>query len=66
MDIDFSEQRVKMVDGQIRTTDVTSAAVLAAMLAVPREDLCLRREPIWPISTRTFCFRTTAVKARAI
>lgn len=34
---DFTEQRVKMVDGQIRTTDVTDAALLAAMLSVPRE-----------------------------
>lgn len=34
---DFSEQRVKMVDGQVRTTDVTDAALLAAMLSVPRE-----------------------------
>lgn len=37
IDADFSEQRVKMVDGQVRTTDVTSAPVLSAMLAVPRE-----------------------------
>ena len=37
MDTDFSEQRIKMVDGQIRTTDVTSAPVLSAMLKVPRE-----------------------------
>jgi protein-L-isoaspartate(D-aspartate) O-methyltransferase len=37
MDADFSEHRVKMVDGQIRTTDVTDAALLSAMLAVPRE-----------------------------
>ncbi len=37
MGIDYSEQRTKMVDGQIRTTDVTNAAVLAAMLALPRE-----------------------------
>ena len=37
MDTDFSEQRVKMVDGQIRTTDVTDAGVLEAMLTVPRE-----------------------------
>lgn len=37
MDTDFSEQRVKMVDGQIRTTDVTDAALLAAMLSVSRE-----------------------------
>jgi protein-L-isoaspartate(D-aspartate) O-methyltransferase len=34
---DFEQRRVKMVDGQLRTTDVTSAAVLDAMLSVPRE-----------------------------
>ena len=38
MDADYSEMRTKMVDGQIRTTDVTSAAVLSAMLDVPREE----------------------------
>jgi protein-L-isoaspartate(D-aspartate) O-methyltransferase len=37
MNSDFSERRVKMVDGQIRTTDVTSASLLDAFLAVPRE-----------------------------
>ena len=37
MNADFSEQRVKMVDGQVRTTDVTDAALLAAMGSVPRE-----------------------------
>jgi protein-L-isoaspartate(D-aspartate) O-methyltransferase len=37
MSADFSERRVKMVDGQVRTTDVTSAPLLDAMLAVPRE-----------------------------
>lgn len=37
MNADFSERRVKMVDGQIRTTDVTSAPLIEAMLAVPRE-----------------------------
>ncbi|TPL51819.1 protein-L-isoaspartate O-methyltransferase [Mesorhizobium sp. B2-4-6] len=37
MSADFSERRVKMVDGQVRTTDVTSAPLLEAMLAVPRE-----------------------------
>jgi protein-L-isoaspartate(D-aspartate) O-methyltransferase len=37
MDADFSELRTKMVDGQLRTTDVTNAATLAAMGAVPRE-----------------------------
>lgn len=37
MDADFSELRIKMVDGQVRTTDVTDAAILDAMLTVPRE-----------------------------
>ncbi|MER9581473.1 protein-L-isoaspartate O-methyltransferase [Mesorhizobium sp. M0276] len=37
MSADFSELRVKMVDGQVRTTDVTSAPLLEAMLIVPRE-----------------------------
>jgi protein-L-isoaspartate(D-aspartate) O-methyltransferase len=37
MTMDFTRQREKMVDGQLRTTDVTSPAVLAAMLKVPRE-----------------------------
>jgi protein-L-isoaspartate(D-aspartate) O-methyltransferase len=38
MDIDFSQQRVKMVDGQVRTTDVTSLPLLSAFLDVPREE----------------------------
>lgn len=38
MSIDFATQRLKMVDGQVRTTDVTSVEVLDAMLAVPREE----------------------------
>jgi protein-L-isoaspartate(D-aspartate) O-methyltransferase len=37
MNADFSELRTKMVDGQLRTTDVTDPAVLDAMFAVPRE-----------------------------
>lgn len=37
MNTDFSELRTKMVDGQIRTTDVTSAPLLDALLSVPRE-----------------------------
>ena len=37
MNADYSQYRQKMVDGQLRTTDVTSAAVLAAMGSVPRE-----------------------------
>ncbi|TYR30991.1 protein-L-isoaspartate O-methyltransferase [Mesorhizobium microcysteis] len=38
MTADFQEQRVKMVDGQVRTTDVTDVAILSAMLDLPRED----------------------------
>jgi protein-L-isoaspartate(D-aspartate) O-methyltransferase len=37
MSANYSEMRVKMVDGQIRTTDVTNAAILLAMGSVPRE-----------------------------
>ena len=37
MSADFSERRVKMVDGQVRTTDVTNAPLIEAMLTVPRE-----------------------------
>jgi protein-L-isoaspartate(D-aspartate) O-methyltransferase len=35
--MDFEAARVKMVDNQIRTTDVTSHSVLSAFLTVPRE-----------------------------
>jgi protein-L-isoaspartate(D-aspartate) O-methyltransferase len=38
MGIDFDLARTKMVDNQIRTTDVTSHPVLDAFLAVARED----------------------------
>ncbi|MDI6025832.1 protein-L-isoaspartate O-methyltransferase [Corticibacterium sp. UT-5YL-CI-8] len=38
MDIDFSALRVKMVDGQVRTTDVTNLKLLDALLTVPREE----------------------------
>ncbi|MEW9835859.1 protein-L-isoaspartate O-methyltransferase family protein [Mesorhizobium marinum] len=38
MTADFAELRVKMVDGQLRTTDVTNLPLLTAMLEVPRED----------------------------
>ena len=37
MNADFSELRVKMVDGQLRTTDVTNLRLLSAMLEAPRE-----------------------------
>jgi len=35
--IDFAQARRTMVDGQVRVNDVTDAAVIAAMLEVPRE-----------------------------
>jgi protein-L-isoaspartate(D-aspartate) O-methyltransferase len=34
----FSTARQYMVDGQVRTSDVTDIRILDAMLAVPRED----------------------------
>jgi protein-L-isoaspartate(D-aspartate) O-methyltransferase len=36
-DADSAERRLKMVNGQLRTQDVTDAAVLKAILTVPRE-----------------------------
>ncbi|MGY3082042.1 protein-L-isoaspartate O-methyltransferase [Bradyrhizobium sp. LM6.10] len=33
----FSTARLKMVDGQVRTSDVTDRRVLDAMLMIPRE-----------------------------
>jgi protein-L-isoaspartate(D-aspartate) O-methyltransferase len=38
MTVDFQQLRVKMVDGQVRTTDVTDTSLLSAMLTVPREE----------------------------
>lgn len=35
--MDFDSARIKMVDNQIRTTDVTDLGILRAFLAVPRE-----------------------------
>lgn len=37
MSVDYTAQRIKMVDGQLRTTDVTGHALLQAYLEVPRE-----------------------------
>ena len=37
MEIDTLPQRIKMVDSQLRTTDVTSTPILDAFLSVPRE-----------------------------
>lgn len=36
--MNFEAARIKMVDNQIRTTDVTSHSVLSAFLTVPREE----------------------------
>jgi len=38
MEVDYAQHRLRMVDGQLRTTDVTDAAILEAMLVVPREE----------------------------
>ncbi len=35
--LDFAQARRMMVDGQIRTSDVTDPAIIAAMLELPRE-----------------------------
>ncbi|WP_312798401.1 protein-L-isoaspartate O-methyltransferase [Tianweitania sp.] len=44
MSVDFATQRLRMVDGQVRTTDVTSLEIIDAMLAVPREDFVPARK----------------------
>jgi protein-L-isoaspartate(D-aspartate) O-methyltransferase len=41
--MDYAAQRTKMVDSQIRTTDVTSHSVLTAFLSVAREDFVAER-----------------------
>ena len=47
---DTATARRMMVDGQVRTADVTNLDLIAAMLAVPRELSCRRRSPIRLIS----------------
>ena len=37
MTTDFAARRLKMVDGQLRTTDVNDANIVSAMMSVPRE-----------------------------
>ena len=50
--IDFETARTKMVDNQIRTTDVTSHSILSAFLTVPREAFVDERlQPIAYIDT---------------
>lgn len=42
MTSDFSDRRLKMVDGQLRTIDVNNAAVIDAVFDVPREEFVPR------------------------
>lgn len=55
MDVDFSQARIKMVDGQVRTTDVTDTALLSALLEVPREQFV-------PQSRRAFAYLDDAIE----
>ena len=51
---DFAAARRMMVDGQVRTSDVTDPRIIAAMLEVPRERFVPRAQRRrWPISTST-------------
>jgi protein-L-isoaspartate(D-aspartate) O-methyltransferase len=43
MAMDYAALRMKMVDGQIRTTDVTNHPILNAFIAVRREDFVAER-----------------------
>ena len=47
----FSTARQKMVDGQVRPSDVTDIRILDAMLAVPREAFVPENKRPWPIWT---------------
>jgi protein-L-isoaspartate(D-aspartate) O-methyltransferase len=44
--VDFAQARQMMVDGQVRTADVTDLRIIAAMLDVPRERFAPGREAI--------------------
>lgn len=46
MNIDYTGQRVKMVDGQVRTTDVTDLAIISALLEIPREEFVPERAKV--------------------
>jgi protein-L-isoaspartate(D-aspartate) O-methyltransferase len=52
MSADFAELRTKMVDGQLRTTDVTDPDILDAMLSIPRESFVdEKRKPLAYVDT---------------
>ena len=48
---DFATARRHMVDGQVRTADVTDLRIISAMMDIPREHSCRRRPWGSPIST---------------
>ena len=52
--IDFAAARRMMVDGQVRTSDVTDLRIIAAMLELPRERFVPTPRPLLPISISTF------------
>jgi protein-L-isoaspartate(D-aspartate) O-methyltransferase len=47
---DWDSERTRMVDGQLRRRGITDARVLAAMLAIPREEFV-------PVETRVLSYR---------
>ena len=47
---DFAAARRNMVDGQVRTADVTDLRISAAMLEIPRERFVPPARPRSPIS----------------
>ena len=47
---DFAAARRNMVDGQVRTADVTDLRILSAMLEIPRENFVPPALPVLPIS----------------
>lgn len=55
--IDYEAQRVKMVDNQVRTTDVTSHSVLSAFLTVPRENFV-------PDSAKALAYVDTSIELK--
>jgi len=50
---DFSTARQKMVDGQVRPSDVTDLRIIDAMLAVPREEFVPASQRAMAISIST-------------
>ena len=57
MMLNFEDLRIKMVDNQLRTTDVTDKPLLQAFLDVPREKFVPSTVTHWPISMTMSWFR---------